>query len=67
MSRGPARFRQGDAEKLIRAARANGLEIAQVIVGRDGTIRLVTTRCAIEAAPGNEWDEVFDRQEEDKN
>jgi len=66
MSRVPSTFRQRDAEALIRAARANGLEIAQVIVGRDGTIRLVTEKGAIEATPGNEWDSVLTQvQDED--
>jgi hypothetical protein len=65
MSRGPRTFRQRDAEALIRAARAAGLEIERVEVGRDGKIVLVTRRPGGEietvTKEANEWDEVMRR------
>jgi hypothetical protein len=67
MSRGPQTFRQRDVAAAIRAARAGGLEVTRVEIDRAGKIVLVTTKGALEAAPGNEWDTVLETQEKDED
>jgi hypothetical protein len=67
VSRGPQTFKQRDVSAAIRAAKTAGLEVARVEVDRAGKIVIVTTKGAIEPVPGNEWDEVFDTQEKDKD
>lgn len=64
MARGPSSFKQRDVAAAIRAARQAGLEVAQVIVGRDGTIRVVTTKGAA-ATPANEWDSVLTQEKDE--
>jgi len=65
MSRGPRTFRQRDLAAAIKAAKAAGLEVARVEVDKTGKIVVVTTKGAIEPAPGNEWDTVLETKEKD--
>jgi len=37
-------FRQGDVERLVRAAVAGGLDVQAVEIGTDGAIRVLTRR-----------------------
>ena len=39
-------FRQGDVERLVRAAVAGGLDVQAVEIGTDGAIRVLTRRFA---------------------
>lgn len=60
MSRGPARLRQGDVEKALRAAKAAGLDVIEVRIRRDDTISVITKTGEAVAPPAdddrNEWD-----------
>ena len=57
MSRGPARFTQREATRLMRAALAAGLPVAQVMVDKDGRIVVVVGEPGkAELDERNEWD-----------
>jgi hypothetical protein len=58
MARAPSTFRQKDVTKVIRAARAAGVNIAQVEVTQDGKIVIVTATPEGERREGNDWDRV---------
>jgi hypothetical protein len=58
--RGPARFREKDVVRVIRAARKANIEIAAVDIMPDGSIRVIpgtpeTVRQSPEPEP-NDWD-----------
>jgi hypothetical protein len=61
MSRGPLRFKQTDVTRAVRACRAAGVEIREVVVDASGAIRVI-----VGAPPptpnghANEWDTVYD-------
>jgi hypothetical protein len=57
VSRGPTTFRQRDVTAAIKAAKAAGLTVARVEVGKDGRIVVVTAEQAATATDKNEWDE----------
>jgi hypothetical protein len=65
MSRAPSTFRQNDVTRAVKAAVAAGVEIAQVEIGKDGKIIIVTgkpkscTEISDAAKSGNEWDSVL--------
>lgn len=42
MPRAAARFRQADIHRAVKAAKASGFEIGQIIIETGGAIRLVT-------------------------
>jgi|LakMenEpi09Nov12_1017454.scaffolds.fasta_scaffold30555_1 hypothetical protein len=42
MPRAAARFKQADISRLVKAAKASGFEIGQIIIETGGAIRLVT-------------------------
>lgn len=68
MSRTPARFKQADLTRAVKAARAAGLEVTRTEITKDGRIVLVHTSVADEperasvAPVRNEWDDYFDAQ-----
>jgi hypothetical protein len=59
MSRGPHRFRESEARRLIKAAYSAGIEIARVEVGPDGRIAVIpgkrTEPAAENQPPDDEW------------
>ncbi|MBI2715695.1 MAG: hypothetical protein HYX37_14775 [Rhizobiales bacterium] len=65
MSRAPSTFRQNDVTRAVKGAVAAGVEIAQVEIGKDGKIIIVTGKpksCAEisdAAKSDNEWDSVL--------
>ena len=57
--RGPARFREKDVAKAIRAARKANIEIAAVEITSDGCIRVIPgTPPPVAASAPNPWDDV---------
>ena len=59
MSRGPARFTQRDATRLMRAALAAGLTVLKIEVDRDGKLVVVTGeqgKTGEPAAESSSWD-----------
>ena len=57
MARGPTTFRQRDATAAIKAARAAGLEVARVEIGKDGKIVIITGKSEQPRVDDrNEWD-----------
>ena len=65
MSRGPTTFRQRDVTAAVKAVTAAGYEVVRGEVDKDGKIAIVTTKGAIDPAPGNEWDTVLETHEKD--
>jgi hypothetical protein len=64
MSR-PAVFTQGDISKLLKGAKAAGVEVTRVEIDRTG--KIVAQFGALPAAgsaPANEWDEVLSAEKE---
>jgi len=56
MPRGPCSFKQRDAVRALKAARAAGYEVARLEIAKDGTIILVTGKSeAQESAPLDRW------------
>jgi hypothetical protein len=60
----PAIFTQGDISKLLKGAKAAGMPVKRVIIDRSGRIVADFGETEQDAAPPNEWDEVFNAQEE---
>ncbi len=69
MSRAPSNFRQNDVTRALKGARAAGVEIARVEIGKDGQIIVVAGKpetayaasaegVASGGAEKNEWDGV---------
>jgi hypothetical protein len=60
MSRGPHTFKQADLTRAIKGARAAGINVARIEIGKDGKIVILPTQsvAALEIAQ-NEWDEVL--------
>jgi hypothetical protein len=56
MARDRLTFRQADVERLVRAARAAGLQVFGVTVDANGKIEIVTCEKAARSAEVNEWD-----------
>jgi hypothetical protein len=63
--RAPATFKQVDVVRMIRAARAAGLEVARTEVSPDGKIVLVhkTESSAAPLAPYDEWKAKHDARQ----
>jgi hypothetical protein len=63
VSRGPLTFRQRDLAAAIKAAKAAGVVIDRIEVGKDGLIKIVLRGDATPppepVAGSNEWDEVL--------
>jgi hypothetical protein len=59
MARGPARFRQRDVERVLRAMRSTGVQVARVEVTADGKIIVIAGQ-ATKAEDTNEWDTDLD-------
>ena len=57
MGHGPARFKETDVTRALRAARKAGADVDRVEIGRDGRIVLVLKNGDEASAEGNEWDE----------
>ncbi len=57
MSRGPARFRQSDVARALKAAKQAGVNMA-VEISKEGTIRMVPTVLVTAKLEGgaNPWD-----------
>ena len=59
MSRGPHTFKQTDLTRALKGARAAGIDVARVVIDRDGRIVVEMANGSGEAAIGqNEWDGV---------
>lgn len=57
MSRGPCTFRQQDVTRAIKAAKAAGVEVAQVEIDKNGKIVIRTPTAVVEpVGEPNEWD-----------
>jgi hypothetical protein len=60
MSRGPTSFKQRDVMRLLKAARAAGVEVSRVEVDKSGKIALITAKTGapdtVDAQGGNPWD-----------
>jgi hypothetical protein len=58
MTRRPSTFRQTDVKRAVKAVRAAGVEVARVVIEKDGRITVVpdaqSTGCE-----RNDWDEVL--------
>ena len=57
MGHGPARFKETDLIRALRAARKAGADVDRVEIGRDGRIVLVLKNGDQASPEGNEWDE----------
>jgi len=57
MSRGPAKFKQADLTRAVKAARAAGLDVARTEIMPDGTIRLIHQAevTSVVESPFDEW------------
>jgi len=58
-SRKPSNFRQTDLARAVRGARAAGVEVARIEVGRDGKIVVIVGKpesADTTKDPVNEWD-----------
>jgi hypothetical protein len=60
----PAVFTQGDISKLLKGAKAAGMSVKRVIIDRSGQIVADFGETDQSAGQPNEWDEVFNAQEE---
>jgi acetyl/propionyl-CoA carboxylase alpha subunit len=57
-TRGPARFREKDVVRVIRAARKANMPLAAVRIEPDGSILVIPgTPEAVAVSPPNEWDD----------
>lgn len=59
----PAVFTQGDISKLLKGAKAAGMDVRRVVIDRSGRIVADFGQPAEDAAEANEWDVVFNAQE----
>jgi len=62
MSRGPWAFKPRDIARAVKGARAAGLNVTGVRVGKDGAIEVVTGNSDVQDSKdhgGNEWDAVL--------
>ena len=63
MPRGPCSFKQRDAVRVLRAARAAGYEVDRLEIAKDGTIILVIVKSgAQESAALDQWMAEYARQ-----
>lgn len=60
----PAVFTQGDISKLLKGAKAAGIPVKRVIIDRSGRIVADFGETDQNTGQPNEWDEVFNAQEE---
>lgn len=62
MGHGPCTFKQRDVTAAVKAARAGGMEVARVEIGKDGRIVIVAGKPVegTKLQPTNEWDSAFD-------
>lgn len=60
----PAAFTQGDISKLLKGAKAAGATVTRVVIDRSGRIVADFGKPADDAPEQNEWDVVFDAQEQ---
>jgi hypothetical protein len=62
MSRGPHTFKQRDLTRAIKGAQAAGVDVARVVIDKDGRISVEIARGDGDAAAvcggANEWDSV---------
>jgi hypothetical protein len=62
MGRGEQTFRQSDLTRALKAAKAAGVEIARIEIGKDGTIAMDTGERSIAikdgVTPSTSWDEA---------
>jgi|GEM_PF-1451971 hypothetical protein len=59
----PAVFTQGDISKLLKGAKAAGMDVRRVAIDRSGRIVADFGQPAEDTAEANEWDVVFNAQE----
>ena len=59
----PAVFTQGDISKLLKGAKAAGMDVRRVVIDRSGRIVADFGQPAEDGAEANEWDVVFNAQE----
>jgi hypothetical protein len=60
MSRAPQTFKQRDVAAAIRAAQQAGLQVKEVMISRDGQIRLIIAgETAEEPKEVNPWDKYY--------
>ena len=57
MSRPASTFRQSDLTRAVKAARAVGLDVAETVIGADGSIRLIyrDTAGTMPSDPFDRW------------
>lgn len=56
MARTPATFKQTDVTRAVKAVQAAGLEVSGVETAPDGTIRVLTSKCApVPTSALEEW------------
>ena len=56
MSHGPARFRQKDLAKALKAVAAAGMAVAEIKVDKDGARIVVAGEAGKDVVEANEWD-----------
>lgn len=60
MARGPQTFKQADLTRALKGAKAAGVEVCRVKIGKDGTIEIdvgdTAKQASSEAAAADEWD-----------
>ncbi len=59
----PAVFTQGDISKLLKGAKAAGMDVRRVVIDRSGRIVADFGHPVEDATEANEWDVVFNAQE----
>jgi hypothetical protein len=59
----PAAFTQADISKLLKGAKAAGVEVTSIVVDRSGKIVAQIGKPKDDAPERNEWDVVFDAEE----
>ena len=61
----PAAFTQGDVAKVLKGARAAGMDVRRIEIDREGKIVALFGRPgAGDAVPANEWDEVYGQEQQ---
>jgi len=58
MSRGPHTFKQRDLTRAIKGARAAGIDVARVVIDKQGRISIEIARGGSEVATENPWDQA---------
>ena len=60
MSKSRYAFKQTDIRRAMRAVKAEGVDILEVVVDANGAIRIIVSKLLPSGERSNEWDVVYD-------